>query len=101
MISIPFLVAVLVIVQVLTAFIGPAAGSDRGFRGQKADDSVLFYEFLSLGLPGVPKQDVSVKNIPPLYTEPLMPKEGVWTREDVSGGPDAASLVYRTFYRPS
>jgi len=30
-----------------------------------------------------------------------MPNEGVWIKEDLSGGHDAVPLVYRTFYRPS
>ena len=44
---------------------------------------------------------MAVKNIPPLYAEPKMPNEGVWIKDDLSGGHDAVPLVYRTFYRPS
>jgi hypothetical protein len=42
-----------------------------------------------------------VKNIAPLYTEPELKGEGIWVKEDVSGGHDAEPLIYRTFYRPS
>lgn len=61
--------------------------------------------------PGVPSvqesssgpavQDMDVRNIPPLYTEPKLAGEGVWVKEDMSGGHDPAPLVYRTAYRPS
>jgi hypothetical protein len=46
-------------------------------------------------------QGIALKNIPPLYREPKLQGEGIWIKEDVSGGRDAADLVYRTFYRPS
>jgi len=44
---------------------------------------------------------VALKDIPPLYTEPRLPGEGIWVKEDLSEGQDAEPLVYRTFYRPS
>jgi hypothetical protein len=46
-------------------------------------------------------KDIVVQDIPPLYTEPQLPAEGIWVKEDLSGGQDAADLVYRTLYRPS
>lgn len=46
-------------------------------------------------------QNIDVQNIPPLYAEPKLPGEGVWVKEDLSAGHDAADLVYRTVYRPS
>ena len=30
-----------------------------------------------------------------------MPGEGIWVKEDMSGGHDQADYIYRTFYRPS
>jgi|SRR5271157_4905506 len=44
---------------------------------------------------------ITVKNIFPLYREPRMPGEGIWVKEDMSGGHDQADYIYRTFYRPS
>ncbi len=46
-------------------------------------------------------QDFVVRDIPPLYKEPKMPGEGIWVKEDLSGGHDSVPLVYHTFYRPS
>jgi hypothetical protein len=44
---------------------------------------------------------IAMQNIPPLYTAPKLPDEGIWVRQDMSEGHDAADLVYRTRYRPS
>jgi len=46
-------------------------------------------------------QSIAVRNIPPLYSEPRLPGEGIWVKEDMSGGHDTADLIYRAFYRPS
>lgn len=46
-------------------------------------------------------QNIVVENIPPLYTQPRLPGEGIWVKEDMSGGNDATDLAYRTVYRPS
>jgi hypothetical protein len=53
------------------------------------------------GSVGSPAQDMVVRDIPPLYKEPKLAGEGVWVKEDLSGGHDPAPIVYRTFYRPS
>jgi len=46
-------------------------------------------------------EPITLKNIFPLYSEPRMPGEGLWAKEDMSGGHDQADYIYRTFYRPS
>lgn len=46
-------------------------------------------------------QPVSLRHILPLYREPKLPGEGIWVKEDLSGGHDHADYIYRTFYRPS
>jgi hypothetical protein len=46
-------------------------------------------------------EPVDLRNIRPLYMEPAMPGEGLWAKEDMSGGHDQADYIYRTFYRPS
>lgn len=47
------------------------------------------------------ERPLTLKNIAPLYSEPKLPNEGVWMKEDVSGGRDPEPLVCCTFYRPS
>jgi hypothetical protein len=46
-------------------------------------------------------QNVTLKPIRPLYKKPYLKGEGLWVKEDLSGGHDSADLIYRTFYRPS
>lgn len=46
-------------------------------------------------------QPVTLRHIFPLYREPKMPGEGIWVKEELSGGHDQADYIYRTFYRPS
>ena len=47
------------------------------------------------------EKEMSLANIPPLYTEPQMPGEGVWVKEKLSEPNDSGPLLYKTFYRPS
>ena len=46
-------------------------------------------------------EPVALRNIRPLYMEPALPGEGIWVKEDLSGGNGQADYIYRTFYRPS
>jgi hypothetical protein len=49
----------------------------------------------------VAAEPVALRNIRPLYMEPALPGEGIWVKDDLSGGHDKADFIYRTFYRPS
>ncbi|MBI4963383.1 MAG: hypothetical protein HY913_08900 [Desulfomonile tiedjei] len=97
------LAAILSTVLVLAPLIGVA--QDQAAEIYKPGAPVPLHEFLAEGLSKKPSieaaQDLSVKNIPPLYVEPKMQDEGVWIKQDMSGQDDASSLIYRTFYRPS
>ena len=44
---------------------------------------------------------VSLRNIPPLYTSPKMPGEGIWKPIHLSAGSNQPPIMYSTFYRPS
>jgi hypothetical protein len=46
-------------------------------------------------------ENLTLKPIYPLYREPYLQGEGLWVKEDMSGGHDQADYIYRTFYRPS
>jgi hypothetical protein len=49
----------------------------------------------------VPKGKIELKNIPPLYTEPKLPGEGIWQWKDMPRGSNGLPVIYRTVYRPS
>lgn len=46
-------------------------------------------------------ENLTPKPIYPLYKEPYLQGEGLWVKEEMSGGHDQADYIYRTFYRPS
>ena len=92
---------VMIIVSVLVPILGTAEDPTGGILGPGAPLPGSLDRFLSAGFPGRIDGYVAVKNIQPLYAEPKMPNEGIWIKEDLSGGHDAVPLVYRTFYRPS
>jgi len=48
-----------------------------------------------------PFRELVLKNIPPLYTSPALPGEGIWDRRDMPTGDNGWPLMYRTTYRPS
>ncbi len=48
-----------------------------------------------------PFRELSLKNIPPLYTTPVLPGEGIWQSAGLPTGKDGVPIVYRTSYRPS
>ncbi len=92
-------------IAVLVQLFYPAFGSEfdptGGILGPGAPVPESLETIFSAGFPGRIEQHVALRNIPPLYTEPKMPNEGVWIKEDLSDGHHAVPLVYRTFYRPS
>jgi hypothetical protein len=49
---------------------------------------------------GRAEENMVVENIPPLYKQPKLPREGIWIKEDISEGRDVTDPVYRTVYRP-
>ncbi len=44
---------------------------------------------------------VKLVDIPPLYTEPKLPGEGIWHRQDMPVDETGGPLIYTTVYRPS
>jgi hypothetical protein len=44
---------------------------------------------------------LSLRNIPPLYTSPELPGEGIWDWQRMPAGDDGKPIVYKTTYRPS
>lgn len=96
-----WLTTIAVFVQIVSPVLGSEPDPTGGILGPGSPVPASLERLLSAGLPGRVDQVVAVKNIPPLYAEPKMPNEGVWIKDDLSGGHDAAPLVYRTFYRPS
>lgn len=80
----------------------PAAESQSASSGQEVEENVAPpraeaekpAEPLDPVFPAPPK-------IPPLYTSPELPGEGVWTAEDLPLSVDGHPLIYKTVYRPS
>ena len=95
------LTTIAVFVQIFSPAFGSETDPIGGILGPGSHVPASLEKILSAGLPGRVEQVLTVKNISPLYAEPKMPNEGVWIKEDLSGGHDAVPLVYRTFYRPS
>jgi len=48
-----------------------------------------------------PYQMPALRRIPPLYSSPPMPGEGVWESRGTPQGPDGRPVMFRTSYRPS
>ncbi|MDQ7785879.1 MAG: hypothetical protein RDU20_23565 [Desulfomonilaceae bacterium] len=48
-----------------------------------------------------PFRVLSLRNIPPLYSSPVLPGEGVWEWRDMPVDSNGWPVVYRTSYRPS
>jgi hypothetical protein len=90
-----------IIVPVLVPILAAADDPTGGILGPGSPIPGSLDRFLSAGFPGRIDGYVAVKNIQPLYSEPKMPHEGIWIKEDLSDGHDSVPLVYRTFYRPS
>ncbi len=47
------------------------------------------------------ENDMSLKDIPPLYTSPKIDGEGIWESADTPVSGDGKPLIYKTVYRPS
>ncbi|MBM4328460.1 MAG: phosphodiester glycosidase family protein [Deltaproteobacteria bacterium] len=52
-------------------------------------------------LSGEGQRELSLARIPPLYVQPQLPGEGVWSAEEMPRAGDGAPAVFRTTYRPS
>ena len=77
-----------------------AGAMENAGAGQPEKAGVMRKE-ASAGSSIADRPTIFLKNIPPLYTDPKMPGEGIWVKQDLSEGHDSADFVYRTFYRPS
>lgn len=49
----------------------------------------------------MPYRVLELRNIPPLYTNPALPGEGVWQSQDLPTGKNGWPVMYKTSYRPS
>lgn len=49
----------------------------------------------------MPYRVLELRNIPPLYTNPALPGEGIWQSQDLPTGENGWPVMYRTSYRPS
>jgi len=83
--------------SIAQAYGAPSTGAGQAAAGTESSTLVAPQEFP----PTAASSAIVMENIPPLYTAPTLPGEGIWVKEDMTGGHDAADLVYRTFYRPS
>ncbi len=94
-------ITISIIVSGLFPILAAADDPTGGILGPGSPVPESLERLLSTALPGRIDKYISLNNIPPLYSEPRMPNEGIWIKEDLSGGHDDVPLVYRTFYRPS
>ncbi len=88
-----------VIVLVSFSVCYTCAAGDPGIKDPKTSFSRNVAP--SANLSPIDAPTIALKNIVPLYSEPKMRGEGIWVKQDMSGGHDQAALIYRTFYRPS
>lgn len=86
---------------VLVIVLAPHAGSAPNLAGAQPGPTAASHLVPSSSPSSDGARSVAVNNIPPLYREPALPGEGAWRKEELSGGQDAADLIYRTFYQPS
>lgn len=63
---------------------------------------------IALTLPDFPRtytrqafRELALKNIPPLYTTPVLPGEGIWEWRGLPGNDNGSPVMFRTTYRPS
>jgi hypothetical protein len=95
------LMAILLIILITVPSISIAADQEPAVPEQPAKKSSMFETELLDAFKKQAPQEISPTNIPPLYTEPQMPGEGVWVKEELSEPADSEPLLYKTFYRPS
>jgi hypothetical protein len=93
--------AILLIAVISIPSFSIAADQEPAVPEQPAKKSSMFETELLDAFKKQASQEISPTNIPPLYTEPQMPGEGVWVREKLSEPDNSEPLVYKTFYRPS
>lgn len=48
-----------------------------------------------------PFRELAIRNIPPLYSSPPLPGEGIWEWRGLPGNDKGSPTMYRTSYRPS
>jgi len=89
------------VVSVLFPILAKANDPTGGILGPLAPVPASLERLLSAGLPGTIGKYISINNVLPLYSEPEMPNEGIWIKENLCIGHDDVPFVYRTFYRPS
>lgn len=95
------LAAILSITLIVVPSFTIAADQEPAVAGQETQKSSAFETDLLEAFSKEGSKEISLKNIPPLYTEPKMPGEGVWVKEKLSEPDDSVPLLYKTFYRPS
>ncbi len=95
------LLAILLIIHFLVPSFSIAADQETAVPEQGAKNPSAFETDLLDVFSKKAGKDVALTNIPPLYTEPKMPGEGVWVKEKLSEPDDPEPLLYKTFYRPS
>ncbi len=49
----------------------------------------------------MPYRVLELRNIPPLYSTPALPGEGIWQSQDLPAGRNGWPVMYKTSYRPS
>ncbi len=95
------LVTILLITQVVLPSFSIAADQEAAVPEQGTKKSSAFEADLLEAFSKQGPEGISLKNIPPLYTEPKMPGEGIWVKQPLSEADDSVPLLYTTFYRPS
>ena len=91
----------LLLLHVLLQTDGMTANSIPTLPGQQPKVVAPWHSSKIEPTPRTGKSEITLRNIPPLYTEPKMPGEGIWKPIHLSGGSDQPPIIYRTFYRPS
>ena len=76
-----------------------AAALEQQDQKEEIDESVTSPKKLE---PSVSvENEMSLKDIPPLYTSPKIDGEGIWESADTPVSGDGKPLIYKTVYRPS
>jgi hypothetical protein len=78
-------------------------GISRPVLAERHGSSILVDPLgeLSSSYAAAPFRSIVLKNIPPLYTSPELPGEGVWRSQGLPTDRDGQPVMYRTSYRPS
>jgi len=95
------LLAILSISLILVPALSIATDQEPAVAGQETKKPSTFEMDLLEAFSKTAEKEISLTNIPPLYTEPQMPGEGIWVKQKLSESDDSQPLLYKTFYRPS